>query len=226
MSTQIKPIKVWGDIGPNPWKIVIVMKELGLQYEMVSVAFSDVKKPEYVAINPNGRLPAIYDPNTDVTLWESGAIVEYLVERYDPQHKLSFSAGTPDAWHARQWLHFQATGQGPYYGQMVWFKKYHPEQLPSAVERYVKEINRVTGVLEASLKQQKEKHGDNLGDGPWLVGNKLSYADLAFIPWQYYANTTLTKEEGFDEDSYPHVKDWYARMTSREASLSVLPARS
>jgi glutathione S-transferase len=68
MPSRIKPIKVWGKGGPNPPKVAIVLEELGLPYEIVAVPLTDVKKPDYLAINPNGRLPAIYDPNTDLTL--------------------------------------------------------------------------------------------------------------------------------------------------------------
>lgn len=217
MSSKIKPIKVFGKRGPNPPKVNIILEELGLPYEVDPIPHSDVKKPEYVAINPNGRLPAIYDPNTDLTLWESGAIIEYLIERYDTEHRLSFAPGTSESYHAKQWLHFQGTGQGPYYGQAGWFSVYHPEKLPSAIERYAKEINRVTGVLDGYLAQQKQEHGGSAGsDGPWLVGNKCSYADLAFIPWQRCIDLMVNKDE-FDEDNFPHVKEWMGKMNSRES---------
>ena len=219
MSSQIKPIKVWGQHGPNPAKVAIFLKELGLPHEITPTQFSEVKKPEYLAVNPNGRLPAIHDPNTGITLWESGAIIEYLMERYDTKHRLSFAPGTPEAYHAKQWLYFQASGQGPYYGQAVWFKKYHPEQLPSAIERYVKEINRVSGVLEGYLAQQEQEHGGS--DGPWLVGNKLSYADLAFIPWQRIVGGVIGKDE-YNEDNFPHVKEWLSKLTGRETVKTVL----
>lgn len=221
MSSQIKPIKVWGKSGPNPPKVAIVLEELGLPYEVVPIPLSDVKNPEYVAINPNGRVPAIHDPNTDLTLWESGAIIEYLIERYDTKHRLSFTPGSSESYHAKQWLYFQVTGQGPYYGQAVWFKRYHPEQVPSAIERYAKEINRVTGVLDEYLAQQKQEHGGSAGsDGPWLVGNKLSYADIAFIPWQRSIGKILKKDE-FDQDNFPHVKEWIGKMNSRESVKAV-----
>jgi glutathione S-transferase len=216
MSSQIKPIKVWGrGPSPNPLKIAIILKELNIPYEIVHVPFEDIKKPEYVAINPNGRLPAIQDPNTGITLWESGAIVEYLIERYDTQHQLSFAPGTREAYHAKQWLFFQVSGQGPYYGQMIWFKKWHPEPVPSAVQRYIKEINRVTGVLEGYLAQKKADAGDS--HGPWLVGNKLSYADLAFIPWQWMMVSGLIDKDEYDQNNFPHVTEWYGKMTSRDA---------
>lgn len=76
MSSQIKTIKVWGKGGPNPPKVAILLGELGLPHELIVVPLSKAKEPEYLAINPNGRIPAIYDPNTDLTLWESGAIIE------------------------------------------------------------------------------------------------------------------------------------------------------
>lgn len=125
MSSQIKPIKVWGQGGPNPPKVAMILSELEIPHEIIAIPFTDVKKPEYVAINPNGRVPAIHDPNTDLTLWESGAIVEYLIERYDTKQKLSFPAGSAESYHAKQWLFFQTSGQGPYYGQAAWFIKYH-----------------------------------------------------------------------------------------------------
>ena len=223
MSSQLKPIKVWGQGGPNPAKVSIILEELGLPYEVIPfLPFTDTKKPEYIAINPNGRLPAIQDPNTGITLWESGAIIEYLMERYDTKHRLSFAPGTPESYHAKQWLYFQATGQGPYYGQAVWFKGYHSEQVPSAVERYAKEVNRVSGVLDGYLAQQKQEHGGSAGsDGPWLVGNKLSYADIAFIPWQRGIGALLAKDE-YNEDNFPHVKEWLGKMTSRETVKTVL----
>ena len=214
MPSSIKPIKVWGLGGPNPPKVAMIIGELGLPSVTDPIPIPDVKKPEYVAVNPNGRIPAIYDPNTDITLWESGAIIEYLTERYDPTHRLSFAPGTPESYHARQWLYFQTSGQGPYYGQAVWFKRYHKERLPSAVERYVKEINRVSGVLNGVLAEQKQKYSDGT-DGPWLVGNKMSYADIAFVPWQAIANILLTKDE-YDDGNYPYVKEWMGKMMARE----------
>lgn len=219
MSPQIKPLKLWGQGGPNPPKVAIILEELGIPHEVVPIPFPDLKKPEFLSINPNGRMPALQDPNSNLTIWESGAIIEYLIERYDTKHQLSFAPGTPESYLAKQWLFFQVSGQGPYYGQASWFKKFHPEPVPSAVERYAKEINRVTGVLETHLAQQKKEHGG--GDGPWLVGNKLSFADLSWVPWQSYLKLLLTKEE-FDEDKYPLVKEWLGKMTSREIVKSVL----
>ncbi|KAL4958136.1 glutathione S-transferase Ure2-like protein [Aspergillus filifer] len=204
MTTQLDPIKVYGgSIGPNPFKISIILEELGLPITNELVPFAELKKPAYEAINPNGRLPAIHDPNTGLTLWESGAIVEYIVETYDKDHKLSFPPGSPEFHQARQWLYFQATGQGPYFGQAVWFKRYHSERLQSAIDRYVGEIKRVCGVLESWLSERE-----------WLVGGKMSYADLAFVGW-HNAALGILGDEGLSYDEFPRMKGWLERMNER-----------
>ena len=219
-STQLKPIKVWGKGGINPPKVAIVLEELGLPHELVPVPLSDVKKPAFVAINPNGRLPAIYDPNTDITLWESGAIVLYLIDKYDTTQKISFAPQTSESYQTQQWLFFQTSGQGPYYGQAAWFKKFHQEKLPSALERYVKETLRVTAVVEDHLTQQREKLGEaaiTASGGPWLVGNKYTYADLSWLTWQVILPMVVTSEDGLDLSKYTAVTDWIARINKRKA---------
>lgn len=211
---------VWGQSGPNPPKVNFILSELDIPYEIVPLPITQVKSPEYTALNPNGRLPTIEDPNTGITLWETGAIIEYLVETYDTARKISFPPSqAAEFWQARQWLCFQISGQGPYYGQFVVFKKYHPERVVSAVERYAKEANRVSGVLEAWLGEQKGKFGDE-GEGPWLVGTKKSFADMAFIPWQIIFGVFPAKEE-FDQDEYPLVKEWLGKMMAGQKAKDV-----
>ncbi|KAJ5214999.1 hypothetical protein N7468_010678 [Penicillium chermesinum] len=217
MTSNILPIQVWGKGGPNPPKVAFLLEELNLPHEFQPITLAEVKTPAYLAVNPNGRLPAIYDPNSGLTLWESGAIVEYLVERYDTSRKISFEPGSNEAQLARQWLFFQASGQGPYFGQAVWFKKFHSEPVPSAVERYVKEINRVTGVVNDFLGKQEKGEG-----GPWLVGGRVSYADLAWVSWQLMVTKFIQVEDGYDVNNFPFVKDWLDRMRARESVSKVI----
>lgn len=118
MTSEFKPITLWGGVlGPNPSKVGIVLTELKIPFECKYVPYSEVKGPEYVAVNPNGRLPSIQDSNKGITIWESGAIIEYLIAEYDKDRKLSFPAGSTEDYHCKQWLYFQVSGQGPYYGQ-------------------------------------------------------------------------------------------------------------
>jgi len=209
--TQLKPIKLYGGVlGPNPAKTAIILEELNVPYENVYVPFDKLKTPEFEAVNPNGRVPAIEDPNTGITIWESGAIIQYLIDTYDKEHKLSFPAGTPEAYHAAQWLFFQVSGQGPYYGQVTWFERYHAERLPSAIDRYVNEVRRVSTVLDRWLETRQ-----------WLVGDRCTYADLAFIPWQVGIEAFVAK--AYDPaKEFPHLAAWLERMKSREAVSKVL----
>ncbi|QKX56747.1 uncharacterized protein TRUGW13939_03853 [Talaromyces rugulosus] len=200
--------------GPNPWKVVLVLEELGVPYVIQSFKFDDVKKPPFININPNGRVPAIVDPNTNLTLWESGAIIQYLEEEYDKEKKL-----TCDSMQERQllnqWLHFQMSGQGPYYGQCGWFNVLHPEKVPSAIERYTREVHRVLGVLYGVL-QGKD----------WLVGGKCTFADLAFLPWNARLDSVLLTPPGEDPlTPYPNVQAWHQRMLARDSWKKVISTR-
>jgi glutathione S-transferase len=117
---DIKPLKIYGGVlGPNPSKVMIVLCALNIPYELINIMFKDVKGEEYVKLNPNGRLPTLEDPNTSMKIWESGAIIEYVIDKYDTDFKLSFKPGTEEYYLCKQWLHFQMSGQGPYFGQAV-----------------------------------------------------------------------------------------------------------
>lgn len=120
---------------------------------------ADVKGEAYTKINPNGRTPAIEDPNTGITLWESGAILEYLVDTYDKDNKISYTS-FPEKYHTKQYLHFQMSGQGPYFGQTTWFRHFHPEQVESAKKRYDEQLVRVIGVLDKILTGKQYLVGD------------------------------------------------------------------
>ncbi|MCJ1370436.1 hypothetical protein MMC20_001649 [Loxospora ochrophaea] len=202
------PIKFFTDENnqtPNPRKVEILFAELGIKWEKVGIPFNGVKDPSYTQYNPNGRVPCIIDPNkNDLVIWESGAIIEYLITEYDPDHKVSFPSA-PEKYQALTWLHFQMSGQGPYFGQAMWFSFFHPEQIESAKERYIKEIDRVSMVLDGVLK-----------DKEWLVGGKCSYADLAFYPWYNVAvNKRLPEKLAHIKTDYPNMWAWIERIEKR-----------
>ncbi|EEQ83278.1 hypothetical protein RJZ56_004404 [Blastomyces dermatitidis] len=232
MAQTIKPLLLYGTIlgPPNPLKVAIILLELNLPFTINPLGIADVKKPTFTSINPNGRIPALHDPNTGITIWESGAIIEYLISTYDKERKLSFEPGTAEHWHSIQWLHFQVSGQGPYFGQASWFQNYHPEKLPSAIARYENEVKRVCGVLDGWLagklgvewsedgREGKERH--------YLVGDKCSFADLAFIPWHAYVEKGVkggSNGDDFDQaKEFPHLYAWMERIQSREGPKEVI----
>jgi glutathione S-transferase len=209
---SLKPITVYGHgPGPNPWKVIMVLEELNIPYIHKIVDFPDMKKEAFESINPNGRVPAIEDPNTDITLWESGAIVEYLVETYDKQNSISFAPGSKDYYLAKQWLHFQMSGQGPYFGQAVWFSRFHSEKLQSAIDRYINEVRRVSGVLDRALQGKQ-----------YLVADKYSFVDAAFVPWY-----VLAAQFDLDlEKNYPNLAGWLKRVQERPAIAKSLQDRA
>ncbi|AEO64707.1 uncharacterized protein THITE_2142541 [Thermothielavioides terrestris NRRL 8126] len=208
-----KPIVVWiTPPGPNSWKVIVVLEELSLNYRIHSFRFDDVKKPPFIDINPNGRVPAIEDPNTGITLWESGAILQYLIEVYDgAAHRLSYT-GLAERHLCNQWLHFQMSGQGPYFGQAGWFQHLHAEKIPSAIARYTAEIRRVLGVLDGVLAKKAKAEGKAEGSAVWLVGDKMTFVDLAFLPWNFRLAEVLV--QSWDEvwAGLPHVRAWHERM--------------
>ena len=153
-------------------KAAVVLEELGLTYESIYLDFSkgEQKALDHVKYNPNGRIPTLIDhQNGDFVIWESNAIMLYLADKYDTERRLA-PADEKERYAMVQWLFFQASGQGPYFGQGVWFTRLHSEQIPSAQERYRNEIKRVWGVLESVLSKQE-----------WLVGGKCTIADMSFI---------------------------------------------
>lgn len=212
MSSSLKPIHLYASAsGPNAWKVAIILEELQLPYEMEFVAPTAIKQPAILKLNVNGRVPIIQDPNTDITLWESGAILEYIVETYDKSNTFAYTT-FPEKFLVKQWLHFQMSGQGPYYGQASWFNKIMPVQVPLAIERYKEQLIRVLGVLNTALEGKE-----------YLVGDKVTYADLAFLPWNTKVPWIFGDEyKDLDiENKYPNYFAWNARLMSRPAVKKV-----
>lgn len=188
----------------------------------------DVKKSEpLISITPNGRMPAFHDPNTGAKLWESGAIIEYLLDVYDEENRLSYTT-FPEKYEQGCWKHFQMSGQGPYYGQRSWFlhvwlsssldtqniilslicisfRQLHEEQLPSAQIRYEIEIKRILSVINDHLARTKRSY---------LVGEKLCFADLMFVPWDNIRKMALMSPSFEDavKVDYPHFHAWQKRL--------------
>ncbi|THG95280.1 hypothetical protein EW026_g6344 [Hermanssonia centrifuga] len=141
---------------------------------------------------------------------ESDAILLYLVGKYDPEHKVSVTADE-QKYQIIQWLFFQASGQGPYFGQAFWFRFQHSEKIPSAIERYQKETIRVLGVLESVLSKDE-----------WLVGGKCTIADLSFIQWNDIVDRALEGYENFNfEKDFPAVFAWHSKMKARDAFKTI-----
>lgn len=188
---------------PNGWKISVMLEECGLDYNIkwVNIGAGEQFSPEFLAISPNNRIPAIVDHDpTDggepVSVFESGAILLYLAdkaEQFLPQDLRGQIAAT-------EWLMWQMGGLGPMMGQHGHFKLYAPEQIYYAAERYRKEVLRLFGVADRRL-----------ADNEYLAGEEYSIADMACFPWvQTY------KRQEIDLADFPHVQRWYEVLKQRE----------
>jgi GSH-dependent disulfide-bond oxidoreductase len=208
-------IEVWSWPTPNGHKVHIALEELGLPYRVVpvNIGAGEQFRPEFLAITPNHRIPAIVDPDgpggKPLQLFESGAILIYLAEKAgrliptDPVERLK----------ALQWLMFQMGGVGPMFGQYNHFAAYAPERIPYAVERYGNEVRRLHGVLEKRLAESE-----------WLAGSGYSIADIATFPW-----IRNPDRRGIDLSDYPSVLRWHEAIAARPAvqrGVAVLADRS
>jgi GST-like protein len=182
---------------PNGAKVSIALEELGLPYEAhkVTLADADVKSPEFTSLNPNGKIPALIDPNgpegRPIGLFESGAILLYLSE------KTGKLAGTTAAerWDVTQWLMFQMGGVGPMFGQLGFFVKFGGKDVADPIprERYVGEARRLLGVLDRHLEGRDWIAGDysiaDIAIAPWLRGLDF-YGARDLVGWSGFANVT------------------------------------
>jgi glutathione S-transferase len=183
---------------PNGWKVSIALEELGLPYRarLVNIPEGEQKQEWFLAINPNGRIPAIVDDEEDFAVFESGAILVYLAEktgRLLPTGRRARSG-------VLQWLMFQMGGVGPMMGQANVFFRYFPEKIQPAIDRYQHEVLRLFGVLERRLR-----------DHEFLAGD-YSIADIANWSW-----VRTHKWSGVAIDELPHLRGWVERIGARPA---------
>ena len=190
---------------PNGHKVAMFLEETGLPYKIVPVQIGagDQFKPEFLAISPNNRIPAIVDHEpkdggAPVSVFESGAILLYLAEktgRFIPADL----RGRADV---LQWLFWQMGGLGPMAGQNHHFSQYAPEKLSYAIDRYVNETNRLYGVLNKRL-----------ADRPFVAGD-YSIADMAAYPW-----IVPHERQGQKLEDFPHLKRWFEEIKARPATV-------
>ncbi|MCB9699781.1 MAG: glutathione S-transferase N-terminal domain-containing protein [Alphaproteobacteria bacterium] len=185
---------------PNGHKASIALEEVGLPYEVhpIDLGKLDQKRPEFLALNPNGRIPVIVDHDAgDHAVFESGAILLYLAEKTGkllPADPLARSR-------AVQWLMFQMGGVGPMMGQANVFFRYWPEKLPTVIERYQKESRRLFEVLDRRLSE-----------ATYLAGDAYSVADVATYPW-----VRTYKWSGVSVDGLDHLQRWMTEVRARPA---------
>ena len=196
-------IEVYSWATPNGHKVHIMLEECGLPYRVhaVDIGAGDQFKPDFLAISPNNKIPALVDPDgpdgQPISLFESGAILLYLASktgRFLPD-------STRGKFEAMEWLMFQMGGVGPMLGQAHHFRIYAPEKIAYAVDRYTNEAKRLYGVMDKRLAKTK-----------YMAGAEYGIVDMAIFPW-----LRSWKNQGIDWANYPHLKGWFDEIAARPA---------
>lgn len=187
----------------NGQKITTYLQLLGLDYNYRKIDFSknEQKEPWFIKLNPNGKIPTLSHVDStgkQTILFETAAILLYLGETFDKEHKYYYSPGDELYWDQIKWLIFHVASHAPYQGQATHFQVFAPEKVPYGIKRYKEETERVFGVFEIRL-------AENNG---WLVGDHLNITDIAALPWiRNYPKNNI------DIDQFPHLKAWIEKLT-------------
>jgi len=187
---------------PNGRKVSIALEELGLPYQVhaIDISRGDQHTPEFTAISPNQKIPALVDRETGIALMESGAILLYLAEKAGRL----LPSEPKQHWATIQWLMWQKGGLGPMLGQAHHFLKFNPGKSSYAEERYHREAQRLYGVLDRQLAA-----------GEYIAGDEYTIADIASFPW-----VSRFEFQSIDLADYPNVRAWYLRTARRPAVIA------
>ena len=210
MSTpDLKPLTLHAHrTGPNPYKVAILLSYLKLPYEVKLWELGDgpngVKSPKLLKINENGRVPVLEDPNTNVTSWESGAVINYLLRVYDKSNKLG-PRGDSEQEHVDfdKWTFFLVSTLGPMMGQLNWYRHFNATSNPDALQRYEEQVYRTYDVLEGQLKKS---------GGQSVLPGGFSAVDIQFWPWVNQHTFAQVKIDG-----YPSIKRWLGLISEMPA---------
>ena len=196
-------IEVYSWATPNGHKVHVMLEECGLEYRAipVNIGAGEQFAPDFLAISPNNKIPAIVDPDgpdgRPISLFESGAILLYLAAKTGRFLPTDLRA----RYRVLEWLMFQMGSVGPMLGQTHHFRLYAPEKLPYAIARYSNEAKRIYGVLDKRLDGRE-----------WVASDDYSIADIAIFPW-----LRSWQNQGIDWADFPHLKRWFDRVAARPA---------
>ena len=196
-------IDVYSWATPNGHKVHVMLEECGLAYRAIPVDIGKAEQftPEFLAISPNNKIPAIVDPDgpdgQPISIFESGAILLYLASKTDR----FLPTDLRGRYQTLEWLMFQMGGVGPMLGQAHHFRMYAPEPIPYAVDRYSNEAKRLYGVMDTRLKSSR-----------YIATDEYTIADIAIFPW-----LRSWEKQGIDWADFPHLKAWFDTIAARPA---------
>ena len=196
-------IEVYSWATPNGHKVHVMLEECGLAYRAipVDIGAGDQFKPDFLAISPNNKIPAIVDPDgpggQPISLFESGAILMYLAAKTGK----FLPSDLRGRYRTLEWLMFQMGGVGPMLGQTHHFRMYAPEKIPYAIDRYSNETKRLYGVIDKRLQSSR-----------FIAADEYTIADIAIFPW-----LRSWQNQGIDWADFPTLKAWFDGIAARPA---------
>jgi len=215
MTNQTAPIELYFAATPNGKKVSIMLEELEVPYKIIpiNIGKGDQFTPEFLAISPNNKIPAIVDPEgpggQPISIFESGAILKYLALKFGK----FYPADARDQVKVDEWLFWQVGGFGPMLGQNHHFAIYAPEKIEYAIKRYRDETHRLYGVLDKQLARMQ-------AEGKDYVAGDYSIADMAIIDW-----SNGYERQGIDIAEFPHFAAWRDRVRARPATARGLAVK-
>lgn len=210
MTDTPNKLQLYSLATPNGQKVSIMLEELGLDYDVhkIDISAGDQFTPEFLAINPNNKIPALIDPDgpggKSITLFESGAILIYLAEKYGR----FLPSDAARRYHTIQWLMFQMGGIGPMFGQLGFFHRFAGREIedPRPKTRYVDESKRLLNVLDQQLAGKE-----------WIMGDEYTIADIAIFPWVNILSGFYAAEAIVGLHNYPEVNRVMKNFLARPA---------
>ncbi|RMZ86526.1 hypothetical protein DV736_g6254, partial [Chaetothyriales sp. CBS 134916] len=218
MAGRKPQLTLYTDATPNGIKISIALEELGLPYktEHIDISTNRQKEPWFLAINPNGRIPALTDTfgadGEVIRLFEGGSILQYLAEQYDAEkHKISFPRGSRESYECNNWLFFQHGGVGPMQGQANHFSRYAPEKIQYGIDRYINETRRLYRVLDTQLAESKSGFlFPHVKKWEEMMLAREGVSRGSNVPKKLMVKERL-KDQKFQEDHAAKAREWIQR---------------
>lgn len=211
---------------PNGKKITLMLEALNVPYQVIPINIrkNDQFLPSFLAVSPNNKIPALIDHETNISLFESGAILMYLAEKHE-----QFLPKEPAArYQVLQWLFWQVSGLGPMAGQNHHFNHYAPEVVPYAIKRYTEETARLYGVLDKELSNHTFVAGENYSIAdmaiyPWIMLYEMQKQDLAKYPNIARYLATMDKRDDVQRGMIKHADsfDWEAKLSEEELNAMI-----
>jgi GST-like protein len=192
---------------PNGIKPTILLEELGLPYtlKLIDISKGEQFDPEFLKISPNNKIPAMFDEDNQLYMFESVAMMQYLAEK----HQEFLPTNLVDKYKVIPWCYFQAAHIGPMFGQFGHFNCHIDEKIPYAMKRYADECKRLMGVMDKQLASNR-----------FISGSGYTIADMAIWPWVYCYEEFYKQD--IDAEAFPHLVNWYNELATRAAIKAAL----